>query len=165
MDEIWKEIEEYPLYEISNYGRIRNIKTGRILHTYTDYKGYQIVTLSKDGTQKTVRVHKLVATAFCEKYYDDLDVTFIDGDRSNLRADNLDWWTRSDVHRRSYIYRGRTQMHKMKPIRCIETGEVFQSIREASELMGISRVSISRSLNRRSYCTKDGYTFEELEWY
>ena len=164
MDEIWVEIENYPMYEISDQGRIRNINTGRILHTYQDSRGYVIVTLSNAGTQKTVRVATLVANAFIEKYYDDLDVVYLDGDRGNVAASNLDWWKRRDVHRRSYRLRGRTQIHKMKTIRCLETGEVFNSITEASEIMGISRVSISRSVNARSRCTKDGYSFEEVWW-
>lgn len=164
MSEIWKEIPEYPLYEVSNQGNVRNIKTGRLLHTYISPKGYRVVTLSDHGIQKTVLVHKLVAEAFVEKYYDDLDVAFLDGNKSNPIASNLDWWKRRDVHRRSYRLRGRTQLHKMKPIRCIETGEVFQSITEASEVLGLSRTTISRSLNRRSLGTKEGYHFIELDF-
>jgi len=165
MEVIWREIEDFPLYELSNKGRIRNTKSGRILHTYSDRKGYQIVTLSDHGTQKTVNVGKLVGKAFVDRDYDDLDITYLDGDRSNVEADNIAWWKRRDVHRRSYRLRGRTQIHRMKPIRCIETGEVFQSITEASEMLGISRGSISRVVNSRSRCTREGYTFEELEWY
>lgn len=165
MDEIWKVIENYPNYEISNHGRIRNIKTERILRTFLNHKGYEIVTLSHNGKQKTEIVHILVANAFVEKYYDDLDVAHLDNNRRNNRADNLDWWKRRDVHRRSFRLRGRQQLHKMKPIRVVETGEVFKSITEASEILGISRASISRVVNQRSRCTKEGLHFEEIEWW
>ena len=165
MDEIWKSIDEYPNYEVSNHGRIRNIKTDRILRTFLNPKGYEIVTLSHKGVQKTECVHILVANAFVEKYYDDLDVAHLDNNRVNNRADNLDWWKRRDVHRRSFRLRGRQQLHRMKPIRVVETGEVFKSITEASEILGISRDSISRVVNQRSRCTKNGLHFEEIEWW
>lgn len=160
--ERWKVIDDYPLYEISDQGNVRNTKSGRLLHTYITPKGYKVVTLSDHGVQKTVLVHKLVAEAFVEKYYDDLDVAFLDGNKSNPVASNLDWWKRRDVHRRSYRLHGRTQLHKMKRIMLMETGEIFQSITEASHMLGISRGAISRSLNCRSRCTKEGYTFIEL---
>jgi hypothetical protein len=162
MIEQWKIIEDYPNYEVSNYGKIRNINTGLILKTNYDYKGYEFVILSHRGIQKTIKVHKLVADAFVDKYYDNLEVTHLDGDRSNNRADNLDWWKRRDVHRRSYRLHGRKQLHRMRSIVLIETGEIFESITQASDILGISKYSISRVLNRRSRCTKEGYHFEEV---
>ena len=162
--ERWVVIDEFPNYEVSDHGRIRNSKTGRILRTSVTYKGYEIVTLTRGGTQRTVKVHKLVADAFCEKYYDDMDATHLDGNRLNNRADNLDWWTRRDVQRRSYRIHGRRQIHRMRAVRLVETGEVFESIGEASAALGISKGAISRALNRRSMSTKEGYHFEEVYW-
>lgn len=45
MEEIWKDIEGYEgLYQISNLGRVKNIKTKRILKQY-NIKGYLCVYL------------------------------------------------------------------------------------------------------------------------
>jgi hypothetical protein len=38
--ERWKRIERHPDYEISSMGRVRNVRTGYILKTYDDGKGY-----------------------------------------------------------------------------------------------------------------------------
>ena len=32
--EIWKDIEDFPNYQISNYGRLRNLDTGNIVKPY-----------------------------------------------------------------------------------------------------------------------------------
>ncbi|MBQ2389115.1 MAG: hypothetical protein II305_03590, partial [Clostridia bacterium] len=57
MEEIWKEIESKPTHEISNLGRIRNKKTGRVLKLRNN-KGYQTIHWTTHG--KNVYVHFLV---------------------------------------------------------------------------------------------------------
>jgi hypothetical protein len=34
-EEAWKDVSNYDNYEVSNLGRVRNNKTGRILHLFT----------------------------------------------------------------------------------------------------------------------------------
>lgn len=43
----WKTIPEYPMYEVSSEGEIRNRKTGRILKTQIDVHGYKRMTVRK----------------------------------------------------------------------------------------------------------------------
>ena len=45
--ENWRTISEFPNYQVSNMGRVMNIKTTRILHKY-DGGGYEFVTLSNN---------------------------------------------------------------------------------------------------------------------
>jgi hypothetical protein len=54
--EIWRNIDGYD-YSVSNFGRIKSIKTGRILKQNKNKKGYLRVGLSKDGIKKTLKVH------------------------------------------------------------------------------------------------------------
>lgn len=65
-NEEWKNIESYEgLYQISNYGRIKNVRTNRLLKTKIHYKtGYVQVGLYKNGISKTISVHRLVALHF-----------------------------------------------------------------------------------------------------
>lgn len=62
---LWKNIEDYPNYEVSNEGQVRNKITGNVLKgEIVKDKGYRQVTLSKNGNRERFKVHRLVANAF-----------------------------------------------------------------------------------------------------
>src|SRR5690554_8063587 len=60
--EIWKVIEDYPNYEVSNKGRVRSF--GKRILKATKGKYYCQVGLYKDKVQKKFTVHQLVAICF-----------------------------------------------------------------------------------------------------
>lgn len=64
--EIWKVVEGFEDYEISNLGRVKSLKFGRelILKTTKNKRGYIVVKLSNKDKSKIFRVHQLVAIAF-----------------------------------------------------------------------------------------------------
>lgn len=77
--EVWKDIPDYPNYQVSNYGRVKSLERvviyndGRtqlrkeqILHQCLDRKGYLRIGLHKNNIHKSFRVHRLVALAFLE---------------------------------------------------------------------------------------------------
>lgn len=105
LKEIWKDITEYPNYQVSNLGRVRNIKTHRILQPNYTKDGYQFVGLCKDGTQKYYRINRLVAEAFIpipQTYLDKgysketLQADHIDEDKQNNFSTNLQWLTNKE---------------------------------------------------------------------
>ena len=51
--EIWLSIEDFPNYNISSNGRVRNSTTGKILKPGHNPKGYNTISLYKNGTQHT----------------------------------------------------------------------------------------------------------------
>jgi len=63
MKEEWKVITEFPNYEISNLGQVRNTKNNRILKLYLskDTGKYKAKLFRNDKTYATRQVHKLVA--------------------------------------------------------------------------------------------------------
>lgn len=92
MKEIWKEILGYErTYEVSNFGRVRNIRTGKILKPTNDKDGYLQLVLSKNGTRKTVKVHRLVAYAFLPNPQNLPQINHKDEDKTNNKVDNLEW--------------------------------------------------------------------------
>ena len=52
MAEVWKVIDEFPKYEISNYGNLKNIRTKRLLTPYIKDECYCYVCLSNNGKKK-----------------------------------------------------------------------------------------------------------------
>lgn len=101
MEEIWKDIEGYEgLYQVSNLGRVRSLPRrttkGKILKTFIDYAGYEIVTLcntNKKNPSCKFRVHRLVAQAFITNPNELPQVNHIDGNKLNNSAENLEWVT------------------------------------------------------------------------
>lgn len=97
IEEIWKSIEGYPNYEVSNLGRVRslNYNKTKIRNLYIDENGYKKITLSKNCKIKTLKVHRLVAQAFLPNPNNYTEVNHKDENPSNNCVENLEWCTRS----------------------------------------------------------------------
>jgi hypothetical protein len=97
MDEKWAPVEEAPSYHVSDKGRVKNTKTGRILKGSPNRYGYPSVSVcNKDGCFRR-EIHRLVATAFVEGRAPGLRVLLVDGNRQNVDATNLKWSTQQEV--------------------------------------------------------------------
>lgn len=96
--EIWKEIENYPDYEISSYGRVKSLKWGktRMLKFSTNNSGYLTIHLRKNGKTKSYLIHRLVANAFIPNPDNKPCIDHIDGNPSNNRVENLRWVTQKE---------------------------------------------------------------------
>ena len=92
-------ISGYKNYKISNFGRVMNSRTGRILKPRADGHGYLNVYLCKDGKGKNHKIHKLVANEFIDKIDGKTCVDHIDKNRLNNIVENLRWVTRSENDR------------------------------------------------------------------
>jgi hypothetical protein len=105
MTETWKSIPSFPSYEASTLGRIRRsvggkgCRAGRII-VPSKSAGYPAVRLSEAGTQRTVRVHSLVAETFLGRRPVGQEVSHLDGDRNNPQLANLVYESRSENHAR-----------------------------------------------------------------
>ena len=89
MDEVWKQIEEYPNYSVSNLGRVRNDKFGRIMTNCINTRGYYRVDLYKNGIAKNFFVHRLIGQYFIEGFDVNLDIDHIDRNKLNNAISNL----------------------------------------------------------------------------
>ena len=101
---IWKAIKGYEgIYEISNTGKVRNLRRddknrtypGKILKPGRTKNGYLFVLLSVNGVTKNCMIHRLVAETFLHKVDENLEVNHIDGNKENNSVTNLEWCTRS----------------------------------------------------------------------
>jgi len=82
-------------YEVSNLGRARSIRTGRMLKPWTIGKGYLAVEFWRDGVRQRAYLHQEVAKAFLGAA-DGLEVRHLNGDPQDNRVENLAWGTRQE---------------------------------------------------------------------
>lgn len=108
--EVWKDIENYPNYQVSNLGNVKSkerytkAKGNEIIHRkefllkqFTNKKGYKQVTLyDKNKKPKTMRVHKLVALCFIPNPKNLTQINHIDGNKLNNNQNNLEWISNYD---------------------------------------------------------------------
>ena len=91
-NEIWKDIEGYPDYQVSNLGRVKSLRFNkeRIMKSNINPCGYYYVVLPiQKNVFKTISVHRLVAIAFLGK--SKLYVNHISGNKLDNRIENLEF--------------------------------------------------------------------------
>ena len=94
MVEIWKDIEGYEgLYEVSSYGRVRNLVSGKFIKASKKNDGYCRVCLTKNGCRKCINIHRLVAQSFLPNPDNLPQVNHKDEDKTNNNVTNLEWCT------------------------------------------------------------------------
>jgi hypothetical protein len=91
--EIWKGINDYDKYEVSTFGRVRNVKTDRMLKPRLNSVGYHGVLLCNNGKPKNLLCHRLCAITFIPNTDNKSQVDHIDNDRTNNHINNLRWTT------------------------------------------------------------------------
>ena len=100
--EEWRMIKNYPMYEVSNEGRIRSYYNGRhgkreipkILSLKVDKIGYVFIHLKNNLGRKPIRVHRLVAEAFIPNPNNLPEVNHKDENKNNNSVYNLEWCER-----------------------------------------------------------------------
>lgn len=115
--EVWKDVGVYNgidytgMYEVSTFGNFKSLDRdiiykngqkrfckGEIKHPKPSGSGYKAVTLSKNGIETTVLLHRLILETFVPnpnpKIY--TDVNHIDENKINNRLENLEWATHKE---------------------------------------------------------------------
>ena len=143
----WKNINGFTKYSVSDDGRVRNDKTGKILTPHPDSNGYPSVGLFREGKQFTRRVHRLVAEAFIPNPLNLHDINHKDGNKQNNHKLNLEYCTRSYNMIHSYRVLGQGARATVRNgVLCIETSEVYPTVEAAAKAVGRSSMAIRKCL-------------------
>ena len=162
--EKWKNIKEASNYEVSNTGLVRNKTTNKILKGRLSKSGYLQVSIKIDETGKFSNryIHRLVAEAFIPNPDNLPQVNHKDGNRANNNVDNLEWVTCSQNTKHSYDVLNHG--HWAYQIICNETGEMFNSVKEAAIHYNVAAPQLSNVLSGTGHCkTAKGLTFSFIE--
>lgn len=145
-----KRVDGFPRYEVTTDGDVFNDK-GRRLKQEKTRNGYMRVSLSNDEvTHKRMSVHRLVAEAFIANPDNLPQVDHINENKTDNNVNNLRWFTPLDNLLHSRVIEKASEA-KFRKVRCITTGKVYNSIKEAVEELGLQHSNIVACCNGRRH--------------
>lgn len=165
MEEIWRSIEDFEDYEVSNLGRVRSLKRNIILRQFEYRGGYLEVHLRKPGIKVHKKIHRLVAEAFIPNYNNYSEVNHKDEDKKNNQVNNLEWCSRS--YNNTYNGRHYTVGEKhWKPVAQYDLNgnfiALYNSQTEASKITGIKQGGIADCI-RGHIRTSGGFIWRNVD--
>lgn len=179
-EELWKPIENYENYEISNHGRLRKFvkskKAFKLLNPHRQNKkihgdnSYLKTDLA--WNKRNVLIHRLVAQAFIPNPLNKKCVNHKDGIKYNNHVDNLEWATITENNRHAFktglIVPKRGKDNKTtQPIVAIDCeGNVAHIIygKFDSRKLGLDHATVFKCVRNQKKKHK-GYKFEFLKNY
>jgi hypothetical protein len=148
---------DFSKYEVSNYGKVKNIKRQKILKNNESLDYYSACIYSVDGKQHRYEKHRLVAELFVKgKSKQKNIVNHIDEDKRNNYYKNFEWVTHKENMEHSFAKA--VIMINKKTNKTIKT---FKSIANAGEYFGKSSNNISNCCNGKGK-TALGYKWKFL---
>jgi hypothetical protein len=165
--EVFKPISGFEgFYSIGNAGSVRSERTGRLLKPATDKYGYLYYVLSVNSRRKTVKAHRLVASAFITNPENKPTVNHKNGIRYDNRVENLEWATHKEqtndplTRKNLSAAHDRTDYQAMGAIRNFGRREVtvtwedgrsetYPSLLSAAQATGTNYSKLSEILNGR----------------
>jgi len=178
IQETWKDVIGFEgFYQVSNYGRVKSIDRtqtvtwngkkvskqlrGRIIAQSRQNGGYVIANLSANSRRREMTIHRMVAMAFIDNPQNLKEVNHKDGNKNNNTVWNLEWCDRSENLRHRVRVLG--QKGNSVPVRCIDTGKVYSSIKAAAKATGVSTAAINVALKKGYRCGGYKWTKEKEE--
>ena len=135
------------IYAITSCGRVWSYRSKKFLKPNTDKDGYEYVILQLNKNKKTIKIHRLVAETYIPNPDNLPQINHKDEVRNHNWINNLEW---CDA-------KYNTRYSKAKKVKCIETGEIFESRTDAAKKVNRSPGSISDAI-------KTGYKCAGFHW-
>lgn len=170
--EQWKEIKDYPDYQVSTFGRVRSKRQNKkkevwkILKPGKNSDGYLQVVITNSEGARTYKVHRLVGEAFIPNPDNLPEINHRDEDKTNCCVWNLEWCTRE--YNINYGTRNKRVSEAMAiPVVSVdlETGDIteYKSVTQAGEDNGLQATHIVRACKGKY--SKKGHNCGGFAWY
>ena len=138
--ETWRLIPNWEAYEISDHGRVRRIKSGRILSQSllgTTVK-YKAVHLSMHSKPKRCLVHRLVLLAFVGECPEGFECLHIDSNPLNNNLTNLRWGSHKENQSTSDHKGSSNGRSKLTEADVMHMRQSTETHKEVAKRLGIS---------------------------
>jgi hypothetical protein len=158
--EIWKKIDGFGKYEVSNFGNIRRLYLkGYRYRKPVIQHGYCNVTFVFNKTSfKKFQIHRLVAMCFLKNTENKPCVNHKNGIKTDNRVDNLEWCSYSENEKHSFDVLGKISggiiMRKIPLNKITHIKELYKkgiTQREIAEKFNVSSSAISLIVNNKTY--------------
>ena len=165
MQETWKPIADQPLFEVSNFGRIKCLE-------HVSPKGYRIKERvckqsrnhgylevgSLQGSKFGRLVHRQVAAAFIPNPDVKPQVNHKDGNKANNHVSNLEWVTASENHQHAFdtglnkaVKGSDHSQAKLTESDVVQIRNSSETLRVLATRFGVSRGAISDIRRKRTW--------------
>jgi NUMOD4 motif len=152
LEEKWKRIDEFPLYDVSTYGRIRSERREEGLALSQNQYGVVQIGLFKDGIQHHRGVARLVAHAFLPRTMPAFDTPInLDGDRWNNNVENLVWRPRWFAVKYNHQFQVSPYKSIEQPLEDIRTGLVSENSLDCATTYGLLEEDLVESIENHTY--------------
>jgi hypothetical protein len=155
--EVWKTHPVFDLYQGSTEGRVRFLKTGKVLSPMILDSGYYNVSVRGATTkQRKILVHRFIYSCFNEDFSldSDLQIDHLNDNPLDNGLANLDPKTRQENNRKAQKNRDMEKIRSGKAMNILaentETGErrLFRSKYQCSRFFGKSPAMVYFALNK-----------------
>lgn len=150
-EEIWRQVDEFPDYMVSNYGQVIHRDRPNTPRTLSvNHRGFPGLVLFKKehpGSRYLRQVNQLVATAFLPEPPSKLTAVWhIDGDFLNCKVDNLKWDMRARVMEWNDMNRDGVPKFRTGKVQDNRTGLVYDSAFDLALHIGATETEIVRRI-------------------
>lgn len=152
-----KELKEFAgMYVIYKDGKVYSKHTNKFMKPKINQKGYIYFGLRKDGKQKSVFQHRLIAQSWIENKHNKEQINHINSNKKDNRLENLEWCTNGENQIHSYL-NGKRAAYKdkfgkdhnqSKPVFIVKDVSIidFENITRASEYLKCSIQAVSMAV-------------------
>ena len=153
-DGMYAPVKEFPWYLACRDGYVINTDSGHIMNGSKKKSGYiEIVFTDADSRPHYRLLHRVIAEAFCEGFSEDKEVNHKNGDKTDNRAENLEWVTHTENLRHAYETGLMPNNATPRPVVAtnMNTGEqiTFPSIYKAARFFDISQGNICMACKKQ----------------